>query len=151
MDTLSDFNFRFFVDKLIIHLNHSISRSSTLEDQKSLKYFFNERSQLLVVTLQGELSGRSAEILESCRKEILERKEAINRVVLSFQEVEHISLDVIPVFAQLQREIRSMPADLRLCALKSGVREKLIRMGVVRGREVADDLKAALLSLPKAA
>ncbi len=57
-----------------------------------------------------------------------------------------MSAEAISVLAQMQRDIRSKPAELRLCALRENIRTKLIRMGVVRGLEVVDDLKTALMS-----
>lgn len=88
--------------------------------------------------------------LEACRQEILS-KEEVRQVVFYFQNIDRISTEALASFAQLQRDIRAKPADLRLCSMKSPLREKLLRMGIVRGLEVADDLKAALLSFPRAA
>lgn len=115
-----------------------------MEDQKSLVYSLTQKNKMLVVSLTGELSNNALSTLESCRKEILSKEDA-TFVVLYFQEVENISSDVISLLAQMQRDIRQKPAELRLC-LKESLREKLVRMGVVRGLEVAEDLRSALLS-----
>ncbi|WP_413944398.1 STAS domain-containing protein [Bdellovibrio sp. HCB-162] len=120
-----------------------------MEDQKSFHYSFNQKNNMLVVSLTGEITSQVLPSLEACRQELLGKHE-VSRVVLYFQDIEAISMDAIPLIAQIQREIRSKPADLRLC-LKENLREKLVRMGVVRGLEVADDLKTALLSFSRAA
>ncbi|WP_253696954.1 STAS domain-containing protein [Bdellovibrio bacteriovorus] len=116
-----------------------------MEDQKSFQYAFNQRNNMLVVSLTGEITSQVVPALEACRQELLGKKD-FSRVVIYFQDVDAISLDAVPVLAQMQREIRAKPADLRLASLRESLKEKLIRMGVVRGLEVADDLKTALLS-----
>ncbi|WII71510.1 STAS domain-containing protein [Bdellovibrio sp. 22V] len=121
-----------------------------MEEQKSFHYNFNQKNNMLVISLIGEITPQVIPSLEACRQELLAKSE-VSRVVLYFQDVETISMDAIPILAQIQREIRSKPADLRLCSLKESLREKLVRMGVVRGLEVADDLKTALLSFGRAA
>jgi len=113
-------------------------------------YSINERNHMMVVTFSGDLTSASLDDLESCRKEILGKKE-IKNVVLYFQDVAQLSTDVIPYLTLLQRNIRSMPSEIRLCGLKPGIREKLLKTGVIRGLEVSDDLRTALLSFPKAA
>ncbi|WP_415062137.1 STAS domain-containing protein [Bdellovibrio sp.] len=121
-----------------------------MEDQKSFQYSFNQKNNMLVVSLVGQITAQVLPALEACRQELLSKRE-VRCVVLYFQDVESISMDAIPLIAQMQREIRLKPADLRLCALPLGLREKLVRMGVVRGLEVAEDLKSALLSFNRAA
>ena len=105
---------------------------------------------MLVVSLAGEISNHVVPALEACRQEIL-AKEDVNCVVLYFQNVGQISPDGISMLAQIQREIRAKPANLRLCALNENLRTKLLKMGVVRGVEFTDDLKEALLSFGRAA
>ncbi|MBO9665455.1 MAG: STAS domain-containing protein [Bdellovibrio sp.] len=105
---------------------------------------------MLVVSLTGEISSYVVPALEACRQEIL-AKEEVRCVVFYFQNVDQISAEAIAWLAQVQREIRAREADLRLCSLKDTLREKLVRMGVVRSLEVTDDLKTALLSFGRAA
>lgn len=131
-------------------IRNSISRSCTLEDQKSFQYSFNQRNNMLVVSFSGEISTPVLAALEACRQELLSKSE-VRCVVLYFQDVGSISTDAIPWLAQVQRDIRLKPAEVRLCALPGTLRERLVRMGVVRGLEVADDLKSALLSFSRAA
>lgn len=131
-------------------IRNSISRSCTLEDQKSFQYSFNQCNNMLVVSFSGEISTPVLAALEACRQELLSKSE-VRCVVLYFQDVGSISTDAIPWLAQVQRDIRLKPAEVRLCALPGTLRERLVRMGVVRGLEVADDLKSALLSFSRAA
>lgn len=121
-----------------------------MEDQKSFNYVLSHKNNMLVVTMQGELNSFVLPALEACRQEILSKKE-VRCVVLYFQEVDAIASDAIPLLAQMQREIRAKPADLRLASLSETLRERLVRMGVIRGLEVAEDLKTALLSFGRAA
>lgn len=105
---------------------------------------------MLVVSLIGEISNYVVPALDACRQEIL-AKDDVNCIVLYFQNVEQISPDAISMLAQIQREICAKPANLRLCSLNEVLREKLMKMGVVRGPEVANDLKTALLSFGRVA
>jgi len=116
----------------------------------NLQYSINEKNHMLVVTFTGELSSSCLDQLESCRKEILSKK-GIKNVVLYFQQVPTVSTDVIPFLTLLQRNIRAKPSEIRLCGLKPVIREKLLKTGVIRGLEIAEDLKSALMSFPKAA
>lgn len=120
-----------------------------MEDQKSFQYSFNQKNKMLVVSFSGEINTPVLPALEACRQELLAKRE-ISCVVLYFQDVDSISADAIPWLAQVQREIRLKPAEIRLCSLRENLRERLVRMGVIRGLEVADDLKSALLSFSRA-
>ncbi|MGE5086099.1 MAG: STAS domain-containing protein [Bacillota bacterium] len=121
-----------------------------MNEQTSFNYKINQKNHMLVVSLTGEISNHVVPALEACRQEIL-AKEDVNCVVLYFQNVGQISPDGISMLAQIQREIRSKPAHLRLCSLNEALRTKLMKMGVVRGMECADDLKEALLSFGRIA
>lgn len=121
-----------------------------MEEQKSFNYVLSQKNEMLVVRFQGDMTAVVLPGLEACRSEILSKKE-IRCVVLYFGEVQQISSDAIPLIAQIQREVRAKPADLRLVGLRESIRDRLVKMGVVRGMEVAEDLKAALLSFPRAA
>lgn len=119
-----------------------------MEDQKSFSYSFSQKNNMLVVSFNGEMTAQILAALEACRQEL--SKKEVSCVVFYFQDVEGMSSEAISLLAQMQREIRAKPAELRLCSLKENLRTKLIRMGVVRGLEVVDDLKTALLSFGRA-
>ncbi|WP_413560909.1 STAS domain-containing protein [Bdellovibrio sp. HCB209] len=122
-----------------------------MDDQKSFNYSISHKNKMLVVSFTGEEMGSVVvPALEACRQEILS-KEEVRQVVFYFQNIDRISSEALASFAQLQRDIRAKPADLRLCSLKGALREKLVRMGMVRSLEVTEDLKSALLSFPRAA
>jgi anti-anti-sigma factor len=121
-----------------------------LVDQKSFNYVISHKNDMLVVSFQGDMTSAILPGLEACRSEILSKKE-IRCVVLYFGDVPLISSDAIPLISQIQREVRAKPADLRLVGLKENIREKLVKMGVVRGMEIADDLRTALMSFARAA
>lgn len=122
-----------------------------MEDQKSLfQYSFVQKNGTLVVSLSGEMSPFILPSLEACRQEML-LKDDFRQVVFLFQGVPEISSAAIPWIAQIQREVRLRKAELRLVNLQGGIRDRLIKMGVVRGMEVSEDLKSALLSFARAA
>jgi anti-anti-sigma factor len=121
-----------------------------LEEQKSFNYVLSHKNDMLVVSFQGDMTTVVLPGLEACRTEILSKKE-IRCVVLYFGEVGLISSDAIPVLAQIQRDVRARPADLRLVGLKESIRERLVKMGVVRGMEISEDLRSALMSFARTA
>lgn len=125
-------------------------KSNTEPGIDSTCYSVSEKNHLLVVSFAGDLTGLVLPSLEVCRQEITAKRH-ITCVVLYFQQVTVISTEVVSYLAQLQREIRLKKKDLRLCGLKTNLRERLIKMGVVRGLEVVEDLKSALLSFDRAA
>ena len=119
-------------------------------EQKSFNYVISHKNDMLVVNFQGDMTSVVLPGLEACRSEILSKKE-IRCVVLYFGEVGQISSDAIPLVAQIQREIRAKPADLRLVGLKENIRDRLVKMGVIRGMEISEDLRTALMSFARAA
>ena len=122
-----------------------------MDAQKSFNYTLSHKNKMLVVSFTGELSPGVVPGLEACRLEVLAKKDDVKCIVLYFQGVSSVSPDAITVLAQMQREFRSSGMDLRLCALKEALRDKLIRMGIVRGMECTEDLKTALLSVGRQA
>ena len=103
---------------------------------------------MLVVSFTGDLNSQVLASLEVCREEVMRKSKATN-VVLFFQQVESMSTEVVSWLAQMQREIRMKPAELRICGLRTNMKERLVKMGIIRGMELADDLKTALLSFER--
>lgn len=120
------------------------------EDKAELPlcYTLSEKNEMLVVIFTGNLGSDSMPSLDVLRAEIL-RKEQVTQVVLFFQRVEIMSADVISSLTQLQRDIRQKPSELRICALSPSLKERLLKMGIVRGLELQDDLRTALLSFAR--
>ncbi|UOF02499.1 STAS domain-containing protein [Bdellovibrio reynosensis] len=119
-------------------------------EQKSFQYSFAQKNGMIVVSLSGEMNGFVLPALEACRHELFS-KEDVRQVILFFQGVPEISSDAVPWIAQIQRDIRLRKAEVRLVALNSSCKERFIKMGVVRGTEVTEDLKSALMSFVKVA
>lgn len=102
---------------------------------------------MLVVSFTGDLTSQVLPSLEACRDDV--RKSKATQIVLFFQQVESLSSEAISFFTQLQRDIRMKPAELRVCGLRPNIRERLVKMGIIRGLELAEDLKSALLSFDR--
>lgn len=108
------------------------------------EYFMSEKDGIVVATLVGDLTPGVVPLLEQCRLE-LESKKDLKLVVLYFRDVNVIESEVIHAFTHLQKSARSK-AVLRLSSIKPHIRENLLRMGIVRKQELADNLQEALSS-----
>ena len=119
-------------------------------EQESFRYSLSYKNKMLVVSLNGEITNEVLPALEACRSEI-QALEEVEGVVLYFCDVPAISDGGVQLLAQIQREIRARPADLRLVSLRESLRTKFERMGLIRALELVEDLKTALLSFRKVA
>lgn len=120
------------------------------ETEKPLGYFFSQKKDFLVVSLSGDATPESQEVLKQCAEEI-KRIRDVAFVVINMSGVSSMSREAVQFFAQIQKEARSKPAQLRICNLASEVKDRLIKLGVVRSLEIADSLDIALAHMTLAA
>lgn len=117
------------------------------EDSNEFQYFVAANAPFLVASFVGRIDKDSLEKIEKCERE-MNSHEKIKYVILYFREVPTVNLEAIAALTSLQRRIREK-YELRICSLKPDLKEKLIKLGVVRGLELADNLQATLLELKK--
>lgn len=115
------------------------------DEKESFNYFLANKGSVLVVTFVGAMNFSSFENLQRCREEI-DLLNDIKLVVLHFRAVPSVCDESITALTKMQISIRSRSSALSICALKPSVREKLLTMGVIRPREISDNLQGALKS-----
>ena len=103
----------------------------------------------MVVSFVGTWDKDCLDKLSSCESE-LNGHENIKFVILYFREVPNMSLEAISFLTTFQKKIREK-RTLRICSLHPDLRQKLSKMGVVRGMELTDNLQATLLDLKRVA
>lgn len=117
--------------------------SETVADV-TFNYFISSNQPFGVVTFVGEMNKDSLEKLQQCQVQM--EKLYVKYVILYFRDVTLITSDVIPFLTGLQQQARKK-SELRLCSLRPDIKERLIKMGVVRGLELTDNLQQTLLQL----
>lgn len=135
---------------MVTHFKFRFRGSCTLEDQKSFQYSLNHKSSMLVVSLNGEITSQVMPAFETCRQQIQDVPE-LRTLIIFFQNVSAICPEGVQILAQIQREARARPAEIRLVSLSESLRGRLVKMGVVRSLELSEDLRSALMSFVRAA
>ncbi|OFZ21757.1 MAG: hypothetical protein A2X94_15835 [Bdellovibrionales bacterium GWB1_55_8] len=108
-----------------------------------LTYLLAEKKSILVVSFIGPLVRTNAHVLEKCIKEISKRE--ATWVIVNFRDVPaNLDRTVYPALARLQQVIRSKPAELKMTALHPELRKQLDQQGLLRPKEVVDNLAIAL-------
>lgn len=118
------------------------------EDRVEFDYFISEKNEFLVVSFLGKIDNNCLDKLSNLKQEILS-KEQVKFVVLNFRDSIDIVGEAIQAFTHFQKDIRAKPAELRVCGLNPNIKDKLIRLGLLRGNEIVDNLNVAIQSLAK--
>lgn len=117
-------------------------------DLESFSYFISNNGCVVVATLSGLCESESHALLQQCKIDIESKIcKSVHAVVLNFSGVTGIANDLIPFWAQLQSMIRSNGVELRLCGIESSLKEKLIKMGILRSTETSNTLKDAVFDI----
>jgi anti-anti-sigma factor len=107
-------------------------------------FYLSEKQQFLVVTFSGALIKATLPEFQKCEKQILESQ--AKYIVLNFQELQQMDLTAIRPLAQLQKQIREKPAQLKICAIQKKFCDLLTEAAAVRPQELCQDLAQALKS-----
>lgn len=110
------------------------------------QYLLALNKPLLIVTFIGDMDQSTVEIMASCRKEVAETPD-IKFVIFNFRDVSNVNGESIAALTQMQIDIRSRGCELRISSLKPAIRDKLLKMGVIRSSELANNLREGLLSM----
>jgi len=113
------------------------------------QYLLAHNKPLLIVTFIGDMDQSTVQPLNACRKEIADSADT-KFVILNFRDVGNINGESISSLTQMQIEIRGRGCDLRISSMKPAIRDKLLKMGVIRSSELANNLREALLSMVNA-
>ena len=110
------------------------------------KYEIMGNDVVLVIDLFGDMDSKAVAIIEKCRDEIL-AQQPVKYVIFNFSKVAQVGGDAIQSWAQLQKSVRSKPAELRLCGIEEEPREKMFKYGILRTGEIAASLREAVASI----
>jgi anti-anti-sigma regulatory factor len=111
------------------------------------QYFVAANAPFLVVSFVGRIDKDCLDKLEKAEAE-MNSQENLKYIILYFREVPNVSLEAISALTGMQRRIREK-YQLRICSLRPDLKQRLIRMGVVRGLELTDNLQSTLSDLKK--
>lgn len=98
----------------------------------------------MVVTLVGKMDSSAVDELLRCKAEIA-KFHGSKFILFYCREVDTISGDAIGAFTQIQLEIRARHWEVNICSLRPTIKEKLLNMGVVRAKELSNNMREALL------
>lgn len=119
-----------------------------MEDKKTeFQYFVAANAPFLVVSFVGPIDKHSLEKLEKCETE-MNLHDNLKFIILYFRDVSNVTTEAIPALTSMQKRIREKH-QLRICSLNPDLKQKLIKLGVVRGLELTDNLQVTLLDLKK--
>lgn len=107
---------------------------------------FVDGQALIILNLVGNIEFDKSEKFRSIVKAVSEYKTA-KFVIIDMTKVDGVDSKMIFDFAKMQKEIRDMKLQLRICSIKSNLRKKLYDRGVLRDSEISENLTIAVRSL----
>jgi anti-anti-sigma factor len=118
----------------------------TKKDTSEFDFNIIDGQALVIVNLVGNIEFESIEKFRSIAKAVAEYKSA-KFVILDMTKVDVVDSKMIFDFARMQKEIRDMKFQLRICSIKSALKKKLYDRGVIRDVEISENLTIAVRSL----
>src|SRR5579885_1175781 len=117
-----------------------------MDSGSELQYFLSSKNGIAVISFTGMLSREGESVLAQCLTEITAARP--KSVVIVLRDLSPlIEAKALPVLARLQKAIRDLPSELRLCGLHPKLKAILEERGLLRSAEVANNLLEALQSL----
>lgn len=117
-----------------------------MDDSNSeFNYLIATNASFMVISFVGPLNKDSLPKLDACEREA-STKEGIKFAVLYFRDTPNITSDAVPFLTNFQMKLRGKH-ELKVCSLRPELKEKLAKLGVIRGMELSDNLQDALLTL----
>ncbi len=120
-----------------------------MEANKEISDFdfnFVDGQALIILNLVGNIEFDKIEKFRSIVKAVSEYKTA-KFVIIDMTKVDGVDSKMIFDFAKMQKEIRDMKLQLRICSIKSNLKKKLYDRGVLRDSEISENLTVAVRSL----
>lgn len=120
-----------------------------IEANNSLfNYHISQGKDIFVISLTGVLNGKATKQFQECLAKI---EEADCRfLVLNFKDTTHIDSTAYRHLVQLQHSVRKDKGKaVRLCGINPSWKSLLVDNGIIRGSEIVDSMRAALLDIKK--
>jgi anti-anti-sigma factor len=123
-----------------------------IQQPGQLTYFLSEKevasqkSVILLISLAGPMNRANADVLDKLIEEL--EKKSPGWVVLNLRDVgTSIERTQYPAFARLQKTVRDKGAELKICSVHPDLRTTLVDAGLLRIKEISNNLPEALQSL----
>jgi len=114
----------------------------------SFNYFVSSKGIFMVISLIGPVNDRAVPVLQSLHSEIRDNSEA-SLFIFNFRDMLELSGDAVCLLAQIQKDIRCKPSEVRLCGLRPKLKNKLLSRGIIRTSEIFDNLQVAIQCPPR--
>lgn len=124
--------------------------SNSEKTDLGFQYFIAPKKPALIVTFVGDMDQSAIQKMNECRSEITALSSDAKFAIFNFRDVGNVNGEVIAVITQIQIDLRARGLDLRISSINPTTRDKLLKMGVIRSSELANNLKEALISLLQA-
>jgi anti-anti-sigma factor len=112
-----------------------------------LQYFLSEKKGIAVVSFAGKLSRENEPVLQQCAAELIEKRPKF--VILYLRDLgSRMDIAALPAFARLQKAVRELPAEMKVCSPHPELRALLEEKGLLRPNELCNNLVEALQALP---
>jgi anti-anti-sigma factor len=123
-----------------------------IQQPGQLTYFLSEKevasqkAVILLISLAGPINRTTAPVFEKLIEDV--EKRSPGWVVLNLRDVgSTIERTQYPAFAKLQKTIRDKSAELKICSVHPDLKKLLTDAGLIRGKELANNLPEALQAL----
>src|SRR5690242_14895253 len=108
-----------------------------MSESPKLEYLISMKGDYLVVSLSGWITKSTAQEIEKCQAEI--SKNNVKFVVLNFKGVDRIDIGGVPALIRMQKSVRDLKRELRICCISPDVEKSLLETGAGRVNEMAID------------
>ena len=117
-----------------------------LAQSDTFLFSISKSGSIVAVHFSGILSLEGEGEFRKFTSEILSDP-SIRAVVMDFKTLGNVTIDLIPSLVLFQRQCRLQHMEVRLCAFPDSLKKKLLRLGVIRNREITASLKDGIKSL----
>lgn len=105
---------------------------------------------IAVINFSREITEEAldAQPLDNCKPGAL-KSQGVRFIVMDFSKVSNLTFGAVPAFTRFQKAVRFHGMELRLCGMRDDLKQKLIRLGVIRNSELSPSIKEALILIAR--
>ncbi len=130
----------------ILTLKQDLVEEAVLAQSDDFLFSISKSGSVVAVHFSGVLGLEGEAEFRKFTSEVLSDP-SIRAVVMDFQSVTNVTIDLIPSLVLFQRQCRIQRMQVRLCAFPEQLKKKLLRLGVIRNREISASLRNGIKSL----
>lgn len=110
---------------------------------EKFNYLLSKNGPITLLAFSGALTLESCADFDHCINQVFSDS-ATRFIVIDMSHVLNITMDLIPAFVQFQKTARNKNQEIRLCGIGPDLKEKLLKLGVIRHRELSGTMKEGL-------